>query len=201
VNQIKWGTLDGKKPLPPKICPVCGKEFERREDESTGNYRQRKSCSEECSLILLRQNDSLALKDLWAKGVFAERDISNGMKRAWARGDFDGVFQSPTSIELQVAAALDIMGIEHQPQYRPDGYGCVYDELVPPDILIEIHGDYWHGDTFPEQQQRDAAKAQWAEDNGFELVTIWEHEINEFGAWALVMERVAGIGPNDEEGE
>ena len=120
----------------------------------------------------------------------SNRLISEAQKKNWANGIYDSVFQSPTSIELQVAAALDIMGIEHQPQYRPDGYSCVYDEFVPPATLIEIHGDYWHGDQQPENQKRDAEKAQWAADNGFDLVTIWEHELKEQGAWSLTIERV-----------
>ncbi len=121
---------------------------------------------------------------------------SEAMKAAWERGDFDDrkvVCQSPTGIELEVAAALEIMGIERMPQYRPDGTRYTYDEFVFPNILIEVNGDYWHGDNFPEQQQRDVQKAQWAEDNGYKLVTIWEHEIKQVGAWALVMQRVAGI--------
>ncbi|MFH1485966.1 MAG: hypothetical protein ABIH46_07845 [Chloroflexota bacterium] len=156
-----------------------------------------------------RRKQSEAGKAAWARG---DRDYlydeecclkrSKSLKAAWARGDFDSVFQSPTSIELQVAAALDIMGVEHQSQYRPDGYSRVFDEFAPPATLIEIHGDYFHSEEhFPGIQQRDTEKAQWAADNGFDLVTIWEHEIKEQGAWALVMERVAGIGPNDEEGE
>lgn len=117
------------------------------------------------------------------------RKHGEAMKAAWARGAYDGVvIQSPTSIELEVAAALDIMGIKHQSQYRPEGYRRIYDEFVPPSTLIEIHGDYWHGDDFPEQQQRDAEKAVWAEENGYQFITIWEHEIRNYGAWAIIMQ-------------
>lgn len=142
---------------------------------------------------------SEAKKAAWERGDFDgvfdseeyRRKQSEAMKAAWERGDFDGVFQSPTSIELQIAAALDIMGIDHQPQYRPDGYSRIYDEFVPPNTLLEINGDYWHGDGFPETQRRDAEKAQWAAENGFELIEIWEHEINERGAWAIIAQAFA----------
>jgi len=144
-----------------------------------------------------RRKMSQAMVMRWRRGdfdaVFDEeyrRKQSRITKAGWANGVYDGVFQSPTAIELQIAAALDIVGIEHTSQYRPDGYGCVYDEFIPPNTLIEVHGDYWHGDDFPEQQQRDAEKKQWAEENGFRLVTIWEYEIKERGAWSLVLERV-----------
>ena len=98
------------------------------------------------------------------------------------------MFQSPTSIEVAVSEALDELGIEHEPQYRPDGYSRVYDELVPPDVLIEVNGDYWH--SFDEKQRSDAEKAAWAHANGYYLVIIWEHEMHKAGALELVSERV-----------
>lgn len=99
--------------------------------------------------------------------------------------------RSPTSIELAVAAALDICGIEHQAQFRPDGYGRIYDEFVQPNILIEAHGDYFHSEQyFPGIEKRDIEKKMWAEENGYRLVIIWEREIKEQGAWSLVHERI-----------
>jgi len=140
-----------------------------------------------------RRKLSEAMKAAHARGcwdgVFTEetrRKHSESAKAQWARGDMDGVFQSPTSIEHQVAAALNIVGIEHQTQYRPEGYSRTYDEFIPPHTLIEVQGDYWHGPERPEQQKRDAQKAQWAEENGYELMEIWEHEIKERGAWAII---------------
>lgn len=140
-----------------------------------------------------RQRQSLAIRAAHKRGIYDEewrQKLSEAVSRAHKRGDFDGVFQSPTSIELEVAAALDIMGIEHIPQYRPDDYSRPFDEFVPPHTLIEVQGDYWHGPKRPEHQKRDAEKAQWAEDNGYKLIEIWEHEIKEYGAWALVLERI-----------
>lgn len=133
--------------------------------------------------------NSEAIRAAHARGAYGEewrRKKSEAMKAAWANGTYDGVFQSPTSIELQVAAALDIMGIEHETQYRPDGYSRIYDVFIPPNTLMEIQGDYWHGPERPEQQKRDAEKAQWAEEHGFEFIEIWEHEIKDQGAWVLI---------------
>lgn len=133
----------------------------------------------------------------WKKGLYDNRDteeyrqkLSKGVIAAWDRGCFDGVFQSPTTIEIELSSALDICGIEHKSQYRPDGYRCVYDEFVPPNILIEAHGDYWHGPEKPEQQTRDTEKAAWAQENSYSLIVMWEHEIRSQGAWSLVIERV-----------
>ena len=113
--------------------------------------------------------------------------MSASMKAAWERGAWDGVFQSPTSIEVAVSEALNALGIEHVSQYRPDGYSRVYDEFIPPDVLIEVQGDYWH--NRPGAGEKDAEKAAWAAENGYQLVAIWEHEIVERGgAMALVLE-------------
>lgn len=147
---------------------------------------------------------SEAAKASWARGAYDgvhdspefRRKLSEAVKAARARGAYDGVFQSPTSIELALAAALDICGIEHVSQYRPGGYSKIYDEFVPPDILIEANGDYWHGPERPEAQKRDTEKAIWAEENGYHLVIVWEHEIKEQGAWALVHERVLPLTGN-----
>ena len=131
-----------------------------------------------------------ASKAMWESEGYRQR-MSEIRKVMWARGDYDGVFRSPTSIELQVIAALDIMGIEHKSQYRPDGYSRIYDEFIPPNILLEIHGDYFHSEEhFPGICKRDTEKAQWAKENGYDLITIWQHEIEKYGVWAIVAKKV-----------
>lgn len=169
-------------------CGVLGNEEHRRKLSDIAKKRW------ECGSLggdELRRKLSEGMKVAWARGDFDgvhneewSRKQSEVTKAAWAKGVYDGVFQSPTSIERQVAAALDIMSIEHVPQYRVDGSGWVFDEFVPPATLIEVQGDYWH--SLPSNQQRDVEKAQWAQDNGFELIEIWEHEINAHGAWSII---------------
>jgi len=129
---------------------------------------------------------SEAVRAAWARGAYD--GVSKGVKAAWARGAYDGVFQSPTSIEIEAAEALDALSIEHQGQYRPDGYSRIYDEFVSPNILIEVQGNYWH--TREGVAERDAEKAAWAKANDYHLVAIWEHEIKEQSALALIQERV-----------
>lgn len=41
-------------------------------------------------------------------------------------------------------------------------------------VLVEYHGDYWH--TRPEVAERDGRKQVWAEQEGYTIVTVWEHE-------------------------
>ena len=58
-------------------------------------------------------------------------------------------------------------------------------------MLNTCHLLHWHGPKRPEQQKRDAEKAQWAEENGYKLIVIWEHEIKKQGAWAIVTQALA----------
>lgn len=116
--------------------------------------------------------------------------MSEVSKARWARGIYDGVFQSPTSIEVAVAAALDAHDIAHVPQFRPEGCRFIFDEFIFPGLLLETNGTYWHGPEHPKQQERDIVKAAWADEHGYHLVVIWEHEIKERGAWSLIHERV-----------
>ncbi len=191
-----------------KCGDLGGEEHRRKLSEA---MKRRWKCGNMDGIFDEERNRKLseAIKLKWVRGDYDgvfdhfsdeehRRKLSDAAKVRWEQGVYDGVFQSPTSIELQVAAALDIMGIEHESQYRPDGYSRIFDEFIPPDLLIEVHGDYWHGSDFPEHQQRDIEKAQWAEEHGFRLTVLWEHEIHKVGAWSLVTER---IGMNLQGGE
>lgn len=128
----------------------------------------------------------------------------------WAAGVFDNVFKSPTSIELDIAAALNNFGIEHTSQFRPDNHSCPYDEFIPPNILIEIHGDFWHANPLfyattelyaaqEKSRHRDVKKKNWAIEHGYHLITFWENEINEHGAEHLVKERILPLLGEGEE--
>ena len=201
-------------------CHACAatavprtKEWNHRLSESTKAHWARGAMdgahNEECCRKI-----SVGMKAAWIRGAFAgmhdnedyrrklseikkaewERGVFDGnseaLKVAWERGAFDNAFRSPTGIELQVSLALDIVEIEHISQYRPEGSRWPFDEFVPPNVLIEVQGDYWHGDNHPEQQERDAEKKQWARKNGFQLIEIWEHEIKELGAEFIVAENL-----------
>jgi len=176
-------------------------------------------CGEEISLGATRcvacaaQARSSHIEALWKSGVYAQvskkikaahrngtfehihqdpewrRKVSENVRAAHARGCYDGCNKPPfRTTEVPLAAALDICGIEHDSQYRPPNCRFRFDEFIPPNILIEANGDYWHSKETA--KKRDIKKGAWAKRNGYELVVIWEHEIKERGAWALVHERV-----------
>lgn len=162
-----------------------------------GKYKEAHSSLE------FRERQAQKTRENWGKGIWDDPDCiakrAAKISEAWAAGRYDGVFLSPTSIEIATRKALDQLKIKHESQYRPSGYSCVFDEFVPPNSFIEIHGDYWHGypkmfpvlnETQKEHIARDVKKAKWAFENGYDLIVIWEHEIKEHGALAILEERL-----------
>lgn len=177
-----------------KAAHACGiyddiynPEIQRKKSESMKAARARGVCDSPET----RRKMSKSKKAAWARGDHDGHPTA--MKAAWERGAYDNrAIAGPPykSTEIPLAAALDVCGIEHQAQFRPEGCRFVFDEFIFPGLLLEVHGDYWHGPKRPENQKRDVKKATWAEENGFTLVVIWEHEIEEQGARSLVHERI-----------
>ena len=134
-----------------------------------------------------RRKNSEASKAAWARGAYDgedfRRQMSETSKAAHARGRY-----ASESCRRKKSDALDTLGVGHEPQFRPPGYSRVYDELVFPDVLIEVQGDYFH--SLDGVAERDTEKADWAIENGFNIVALWEHEIHKDGALRLVKERV-----------
>jgi len=61
-----------------------------------------------------------------------------------------------------------------------------YDFLINDNIILEVHGDYWHGNpvfysTLNGRQEykriRDIEKEKLAIDNGYKYFVIWENDI------------------------
>lgn len=71
-----------------------------------------------------------------------------------------------------------------------------YDFLINDNIVLEVHGDFWHGNTevystLTERQeykkQRDFEKQKLAEDNGYKYLVIWESQIKK-NDWSILDE-------------
>ncbi len=79
-----------------------------------------------------------------------------------------------SEVEKEIVSRLQGLGIPLVPQVKL-GNNWVFDGAVNgTKILVEIHGDYWH--TRPEVQERDGRKQEWADQNGYLILTIWENE-------------------------
>lgn len=71
-------------------------------------------------------------------------------------------------------AALQAEGVPVVPQVKL-GNNWVFDGAVNGTrLLIEFHGEYWH--TRPEVVERDARKQDWARQELYQIVTVWEKD-------------------------
>ena len=83
---------------------------------------------------------------------------------------------------------LDKLGIEYEEQFEAKDIKRFFDFKITGRILIEIDGDYYHSygkvyeEMNPMQKKNarvDELKNKWAHSNGYKLIRIWEHDINE----------------------
>lgn len=92
-----------------------------------------------------------------------------------------------TSIERIVEKMLKQIGVAYAKQFKIERR--LYDFFVPSaNLLIEVHGDYWHGnprfyrtpsDLQKKNRNRDRIKTSLAKANRHRLVCFWECEINQ----------------------
>lgn len=82
---------------------------------------------------------------------------------------------------------LEKLGIKYEEQFEAKDIKRFYDFKLEGRILIEVDGSYWHsyGKVYEEMnpmQKRNARvdeiKNKWAHSNGYKLIRIWEHDIN-----------------------
>lgn len=82
---------------------------------------------------------------------------------------------------------LDRYGVHYQYQYHAKDIGRYYDYYIPNLLtLIEIDGDWWHGNTdkfkkLNRMQMKahvvDDIKNKWARIHGLKIIRIWESDI------------------------
>jgi very-short-patch-repair endonuclease len=80
-----------------------------------------------------------------------------------------------SSIEIKTKEWLESNNINYEHQFCFDNY-FIYDFRCG-NILVEVNGDYFH--SLPEAIDRDKRKKLHAEKNGYEVIYIWEHEVND----------------------
>ena len=83
---------------------------------------------------------------------------------------------------------LEKLGVKYEEQFEAKDIKRYFDFKLDGRILIEVDGSYWHsyGKVYEEMnsiQKRNARvdeiKNKWAHSNGYKLIRIWEHDINE----------------------
>jgi G:T-mismatch repair DNA endonuclease (very short patch repair protein) len=139
-----------------------------------------KSCSEKLRVAASRQ--SATKKENWLKLSEEEKERR---RRRWAMQSLKRRFHR-SSIEIKVEALLSKIGIQFFPAHRMNRF--ILDFWIPScNLCLECNGDYWHCNpkvyAQPDKYQkknidRDQRKAEMLARQGFNIVTLWELDIN-----------------------
>jgi len=100
-----------------------------------------------------------------------------------------------TDIELELAKALDSLGLTHIHHYSPNDCSYIFDEYLPNrNVLIEADGERYHHSDWAKElgvPQKDRKKDQWVAKNGYRLIRLRGRDIREFGAKACLLPRLS----------
>jgi G:T-mismatch repair DNA endonuclease (very short patch repair protein) len=100
-----------------------------------------------------------------------------------------------TKIEKKTEEKLKELGYDFKYNFILNGK-AQYDFLIDKKIILEVHGDFWHGNpdlytTFTERQiykkERDVEKQKLAEENGYRYLIVWESQIKQ-NNWSILNE-------------
>lgn len=122
----------------------------------------------------------------------AQRCKACAARRRWSQDVYYGI-REPSSLEREVAAELDRLGVEHVREYRPPGYvrGGAFDFYVPSrHLLLEVDGHRWHETERARERGKvaaDEAKTAWARQNGYRLEQLRREDMERRGVRACLM--------------
>jgi len=87
------------------------------------------------------------------------------------------VSNKPTKPEARLYEILESRSISFEPQGHIERY--YVDAFIPPNIVIEVDGEYWH--NFPNGLDRDFTKTKALEDAGYKVHRYWAKDILDHG--------------------
>jgi len=82
---------------------------------------------------------------------------------------------NPSSVEKKLAEYLIENKISFICQFKYE-LG-IADFFIKPNLIIAVDGDYWH--NLPNIKERDKRQTLYLEGQGYTVLHLWEHEINE----------------------
>jgi len=148
---------------------ICNEYFSE-EKPSTTTLAQKWSCGNATITSVVKRNG-------YVLRTYKEIGAQNIKK-------YKGPFKD-TKPELKMKEILNELNIPFEHQYRLKGYSFDF-YISNSNILVEVDGDYWHGnpkkfsklnERQKEIKQRDFIKNKVAKDSGFVLLRFWEDDI------------------------
>ena len=201
-NRFKTGTICQ--------CIVCNsniyvpnweanKKYCSNACKNTGQKTNRieiKCTNEFCSNIVLKTQNEIN-KYIHRKAKIFCSVKCNNINRS--QKSFSAIKHSNTQPELKFRDLLDFNDIEYIPQYPVPwkrGWKKWFDFYIPKyNLLIEIDGIYWHGkgkvdselnSQQKQSRQNDIQKTKLAQTSGYNLLRIWEDDIDKFNIKQLL---------------
>jgi len=109
-------------------------------------------------------------------------------KRKYLKAFIKAGHTSPSSIEKAIWKVLDGLKIEYQTQVSFNNNKFIVDIYIPTQkLIIECNGDYWHNyKIFPSTKIRDKALENYANENSYKIIWLWEHNIKKNPKSALI---------------
>jgi len=168
-----------------KTCVICGKQYY----VSPSRVKITRCCSWKCTNKLKSQRRGknhplyklIDIKCDYCGKEYPEKPAkikmyANHFCSRRCLGAYTASHQkSPSNIEKKLAGFLIDNGISFSCQFEYR-FG-VADFFIPPKLIVEVDGDYWH--NLPKVKLRDVRQTEFLESEGFDVLHLWEHEINE----------------------
>lgn len=158
-----------------KNCMICNKEFKvQRDREDTA-----KSCSKSCHYKWLSEHYAQSEK---GKEHYRKLGVNSILNQKYSETKPERIFK-----EFLIES-----GIEFIPQYLMYDKFIVDFYLPKENMVIEVFGDYWHGNPLfygkkegvktlsekqDKQKKKDRARQAYLEKCGHKFYILWEHDI------------------------
>lgn len=168
-----------------KVCEVCGHEFTvKRSKNDTARF-----CSLRCmiqwrSSILRGENNPRyspkTIRHCLQCGKSIEVSVNQAPRKVFCSRQCHGRWRNlhmktkATKPELILAELLEKANIAHVSQKTIGNFKV--DEFVPPGLIVEVDGEYWHNRNLTTIME-DKARQQYLEALNFKVLRFWAREI------------------------
>jgi very-short-patch-repair endonuclease len=162
-------------------------------DKTMSNPNRGKNISKKLTGIVKskkhRENLSKVAKKRWSSQV--EREKQSHKRMLWMKqNDYTIKSKLEEKINIILLSFGLIEGIDYERQSYVREIKSYYDfKLFKKNIFIEVDGDFWHCNPNTKHKkpiyesqfknlEKDKIKNKWCSDNNYELIRIWETDIN-----------------------
>ena len=172
-----------------KICKHCGNTFSRKIEECNKDWRKHTYCKQSCwtshriltdfpkkecevchKPLILTKTVHIKIKRFCSRRCRSIYACAAGMKVNRNRN-------KRTSIEVKMAEVLKELNIPFEEQKIITNCKCMPDFYIPKtNTCLFTDGTYWHSGV--KRQYRDKRINKRLEKSGYNVIRIWEHDIN-----------------------